>query len=664
MERLVPLQLLPIGDPSFDTIIDDNLLYADKTKYIYDLINSKRKAFFLSRPRRFGKTLLLRTLKELFSGNSERFNNLWIGQSDYTFPRHPVLDLSLALTTPSPEILKTSLLGQLHEIADFNHLNVSGDSPEVFFGGLIKSLRWHHKSKVVVLIDEYDAPVTRNMADMKVAKANAAVLHDFFAVMKTISVSDCIHFSLVTGITRYALTSMDSGPNHLVDISLAPEYAGICGFTLEEFGPLFADRMEPALASLKAAGVMPPSADLADLNSEIHFWYDGYNWGGQTRVLNPYSILNFFDQNVFRQYWILSGRPSHLTSLIQAKPLDFINTKLTSYLSIDLRKSDLTQLQALPILFHSGYLTIDTIKYLQASNSDLPGMKLEEFATFKLPNFEVESMYLNDCFKAIFNIHSNDNFVTWRNELQQAFLDRDAQAVSDRFNKLLSPITYHQRMKEEETFHIVVQSILSTMGFKVLSEVPGSKGRLDLAIELPGEIYVIIELKYCQNKVDLNDNEEINALSLYAIDYLSPEIVDSGIANALKKKISKSELYSIYRKYDVDLNNNKEKNSILSSIAKDYLSELEFDTALALTVKNNLPKSSVDDILREASQSKLSKEQIDAKLTTAVADALTQIENRRYHGPFELQAKEFIDLGLALYGDGLTVKAAFRPKQP
>jgi hypothetical protein len=299
---------LPLGNQTFAQIVDQNLLYADKTKYIYELVKSSKKNYFLSRPRRFGKTLLLHTISELFSGNRERFKGLWIDQSNFTFPKHPVLFLSLSQVSASPEILQKNIINDLSIIAKHAKLEVTGETPGTYLGNLIQALSEQYKAEVAVLIDEYDAPVTRNMSNQNVAEANANVLHNFFAILKKPYVAPNIRFTFVTGITRYALTSMDSGANHLVDISLKPEYAGLCGFTIEEFDSYFADRLEVTLSKLKETGDIEFSASVDDLRSEILHWYDGYNWGGETRVLNPYSILNFFDKNQLDSYWIQSGR--------------------------------------------------------------------------------------------------------------------------------------------------------------------------------------------------------------------------------------------------------------------------------------------------------------------------------------------------------------------
>ncbi|MDR2141549.1 MAG: AAA family ATPase [Deltaproteobacteria bacterium] len=277
------LKELPGEDQTFAGIIDDNLLYADKTRYIYELLRgSKKKSYFLSRPRRFGKTLLLFTLRELFSGNRERFKGLWIDRSDYDFPRVPVIFLSLSQESESPAILKANLLGDLKGIAGRANLThkVEGITPGAYFGNLIQSFSEESKSEIAVLIDEYDAPVTRNMANMVVAQANADILHDFFATLKKPEIMDRVRFTFITGITRYALTSMDSGPNQLDDISMDPKYAGLCGFTLAEFDSLFADRLESTLDNCKKTGQMKSTDTVEDLRAKIFRWYDGYNWGG------------------------------------------------------------------------------------------------------------------------------------------------------------------------------------------------------------------------------------------------------------------------------------------------------------------------------------------------------------------------------------------------
>jgi hypothetical protein len=210
--------------------------------------------------------------------------------------------------------------------------------------------------------------------------------------------------TFVTGITRYALTAMDSGPNHLLDISLDPWFAGICGITKEEVYPLFEDRLDDALANVKLSGKLSPTAGRDELMEAIYEWYDGYNWGGDTRVLNPYSIFHFFAKNLFDNYWIQSGRPGHLTALIKKRPLDFLEPELDSYLSQDLRKTELNRLGVVPVLFHSGYLTLEKAVSEPRVDKLTGETKIEYRYYFTLPNREVSDSYRRDCFSAFFDI--------------------------------------------------------------------------------------------------------------------------------------------------------------------------------------------------------------------------------------------------------------------
>jgi hypothetical protein len=654
------IKTLPLGDQKFSDIIDDDLLYADKTKYIYDLIKSKKKNFFLSRPRRFGKTLLLRTLKELFTGDRGRFEDLWIGRSDYAFPKRPVIFLSMAQDSDSPEILKSGILFKLRTIAKDANLAVEGESLGTYFASLVQALHKSAESEVAVLIDEYDAPVTRNMRDVALAQANADVLHIFFATLKNDDVSSFIHFTLVTGITRYALTSMDSRPNHLNDISLKADYAGICGFTLEEFGPLFEDRMDATLAGLKVAGKIDPSADISDLRARIFKWYDGYNWGGPTRVLNPFSILHFFDGNSFDDYWIASGRPDHLTAMIRARPMDFLLPKLDSYTSAAVRKSDLTQLQPVPVLFHSGYLTLDKITLSPVNVPETGETEPIDSYSFRLPNFEVSSSYHRDCFKAVFGLESIDDLNAKGVRLRQAILSRDAGTVVEVLSGLISKISYLQRPDKEKDFHAIVQAALMAMGFKVRSEQPGFIGRLDLLLELPDKVRAITELKYCPSGKKPTKDEEDNLLANWAISGLAPELKALALAEAVKAKLPFEDINRIFSDAAVDLMDNSRQDAALASAALAVLTADEMKKALTAAARASLTDEETKNILlKAASRAAVPAERIDDLLSKAARKALSDMTGRGYRGIVEGDAERIIDLGLAIYGGDGRVKAIF-----
>jgi hypothetical protein len=649
------LKELPLNSQTFTQIIDQNLLYADKTKYVYELVRLPNRSFFLSRPRRFGKTLLLHTLNELFTGNRDRFKGLWIERSDYGFQKRPVIFLSLSLRSDNPELLEANLLTTLKEIANENELEVEGASSDVCFGLLIRALYKRFESEVAVLIDEYDAPVARQMDNLEVAQANAKVLHDFFATLKNPMVSPFVHFTFVTGITRYALTSMDSGPNHLTDISLDPKYAGLCGFTLDEFDSLFADRMAPTLSEVKADKWLPRSAKLGDLRAEILHWYDGYEWGDETRVLNPYSILHFFQHNAFRDYWLKSGRPGHLTALIRKRPLDFLEPQLKSYLSAEFMKSDLTALEAVPVLFHSGYLTINKITKVRSKASNETKSSLKEKYSFRLPNFEVSSSYFEDCFSVIFNRETIPGFETMGDDLKKAFLSKDADEVSELFRISFKPIATSQSTASEKIFQNYIKLVLSAQDFDVRSEVSGADGRLDLSVLLPSQVSLVIELKHVSKPTKRPTDKENEILADIARNSFSIEEQDQSLARAARIGIGEALIRPIMKRAS-----GAERTPLLAELAIEVFDKPRINKVLADLAMEKLSADVIDQALIDAVGGKsLSEEEIEGALTKAAKRALNQINEKKYGDLVKKGAKEIIKLGLAIYGNGSNVKALF-----
>jgi hypothetical protein len=390
---------LPLGDPIFKKIILNKQLYADKTEYIHEMLNVS-KCCFLSRPRRFGKTLLLNTISELFQGDRELFKDLWIGtQSDYGFERHPVLKFNMAYRKIStPDELTGRLERDLKQMGVEHDVAITRDSYDEILEQLLKGLSKKHGVGAVILVDEYDAPVTKHIENRNLALACRDVLHDFYTSIKTNI--KYVRFAFVTGITRFALPPVDSGANNFKDISIDSRFAGICGFTRSEFEVLFEDRFEETLEGLKANGDLPPNADVCDLKAKILEWYDGYNWRGNERVFNPYSIINFFDEKHLDFYWSSQGWPSHLSVLIRENRLDFNQLGLAVYPKRQVTKSELSGVGLVPVLFHSGYLTIDKVIKIPRLAKNI--LAHEDAYTFTTPNSEVDIYLKTDIFRDIF----------------------------------------------------------------------------------------------------------------------------------------------------------------------------------------------------------------------------------------------------------------------
>ncbi|MDR1308986.1 MAG: AAA family ATPase, partial [Deltaproteobacteria bacterium] len=322
------LQELPSKGQTFSSIRRQNLLYVDKTRPIHEII-STGGCCFLSRPRRFGKSLLLGTMAEIFRGRRELFQGLWIGSPEcgYDFTEYPVVHMSLAGTPDTTEGLIYSLVYRivaaagendlnLGEIATTKRLNFEAMSPGDMLDLLVRSLREKTGQKAVVLIDEYDAPILGVIGDVGQAMRNRDVLRGFYSALKTLSDLGHVHFMFVTGLTKFAKASVFSVFNNLKDLTLDPQYADICGFTVPEFDARLAAYLPEALENSRSIGDVPRQTSLGEFRETVLGFYDGYSWDGRTRVLNPFSLINFLDQKELVSFWYNSGTPTFLVDLI------------------------------------------------------------------------------------------------------------------------------------------------------------------------------------------------------------------------------------------------------------------------------------------------------------------------------------------------------------
>jgi hypothetical protein len=548
---------LPFGDPGFKKIIENNMLYVDKTKYIFRMLNHSDFCF-LSRPRRFGKSLLIDTIDNLFRGDRKLFEGLWIGKPNkFDFKRHPVLNLCMtyAEVNQKADLIK-KITDNLIEIATDEGIPISAESYDEILGQLLKRLSKKYGVGTVVLVDEYDSPVTKNITNLNLALDCRDVLHDFYESMK--KNRNYIDFALVTGITRFAMTTLDSGPNNFLDISLHPKFAGICGFTHKELKIYFRDRFPKIIKKFKISGILAPGDHSKALRDMILDWYDGYNWLGSGQVLNPYSIIHFFDKEEFGSYWPISGYPSHLTALVRENPIAYMLPSMDPFPANEVRKSDISNMQPIPILFHSGYLTISgktTVKKIEIIQGTEMGQKVKsevevEAFTFKTPNKELRSNFKESIFKDAFKPkqHNLSNLTKY---LPAALLEKDSSKVSSLLHDLLTSISYHQHpttkrlltsaqlsaseqtatpaqlsvseltvssaqlsaseltassaqlalsdnfTKSEQHYHAIIHGAFLVSGMEVYSEGSGANGRSEMVVYLKDKVRVVIEVKYC-----------------------------------------------------------------------------------------------------------------------------------------------------------------------
>ncbi|MDR1578500.1 MAG: AAA family ATPase, partial [Deltaproteobacteria bacterium] len=477
----------------FKKIINSGFVYVDKTKLLKDLIESPSNQVFLARPRRFGKSLLLRTLHAIFEGDADLFAGLEIAKAGYKFEKYPVVYVNMALDSYSPTILHTGLMDILLDIGKSKGVEISSRTPSGVLRNIGQRLAEKHGQKVVILIDEYDYPISHNIEDTAVAKANSGILSGFYSSLKELE--PYLHFVMVTGVTRYSMMGLSSGLNHLMDISFIEEYAAICGFTSEELKLYYGDRYDLTLDKLKKLGKMPSTSSKADLIKKILAYYDGYSWDGETRVLNPWSILYFFNRCKFDNFWFNTAPSlnflSHVisTNCLALTPNNFIGVDPDTIVNPQL----VNDVSSIPYLFYTGYLTIGTI----IEPDDINNYDATKY-NLKIPNLEVNTKFntlLKSSLKKLINKKDDINFETFINLINNKDSIKLASYIRTIFSSL--PSMHHQ--PNESRYHGILWGYF--MGLlqdfdKVGIEVAKSGGNLDLLLLLKNTTHVVMELKY------------------------------------------------------------------------------------------------------------------------------------------------------------------------
>ncbi|SEN00992.1 Predicted AAA-ATPase [bacterium A37T11] len=377
---------LPIGLDSFEDFSSLDSIYVDKTAYIYKMLKSGGKTFFLSRPRRFGKSLLLSTIKAIFEGKKELFKGLYI-EDKIEWETYPVLKLDMTLNSESTDTLKLGLVRVLETIAERNEVLLEGyeKSPSDMLSMLIERLYLKTGKQVVVLVDEYDKPILDAIHDEKKADEIRAVLQTFYGALKASAAS--LKFLMVTGITKVSQTSIFSGFNNLNEISLDASFGGICGYNQQELENFFAGYID-RLAEKK-------NKSKAEILADIKYWYNGYSWDGKTFVYNPYSVLLLFEKSLYRPFWYSTGTPTFLLKLLNTGTN--LETVLKDAIGVPDTFTDgqtIEKLNSIGLMFQAGYLTIKSFDEEESSyDLQIPNEEVRKaipllIAEIKKPNLQ------------------------------------------------------------------------------------------------------------------------------------------------------------------------------------------------------------------------------------------------------------------------------------
>jgi hypothetical protein len=458
------MQKYPIGIQDFRSLREGEYLYVDKTQEILELIEAG-KYYFLSRPRRFGKSLLLSTLRELFLGSKDLFAGLWI-EGKYDFQPHPVLHFSFSSLGYKEIGLRAGLLQALDRKAAEAGVRLTQEGIGLRFQELI-----HHLAKggqkVVLLIDEYDKPLVDYITDQKQAEENRDILKSFFSVIK--DADPFLHFFLMTGVSKFSKVSLFSDLNHLRDITLVEQFETIVGYTQEELETVF-DQEIQALA--QKVGKSVPA-----LKEDIRIWYNGYSWGSDTRLYNPFSILNLFASNRFANYWWETGTPTFLIKKLREEFHYNLDQLVAGQVMFESFTVD--DLNWMALLFQTGYLTIQG--YDPASG----------LYTLGYPNREVKDT-MHQHLLAAFRETTKTDSLPLLVSIKQALDKGDLEHTIELINTLFSTIPYQIfEQKQEAFFHAVLHLSFSGIGLLVQSEVSTAKGRVDTVVHTPDRVYVM-----------------------------------------------------------------------------------------------------------------------------------------------------------------------------
>lgn len=462
-------KIYPIGIQNFEEIRKGGYFYADKTALVHKLVKSG-KYYFLSRPRRFGKSLLLSTFEAYFQGKKDLFAGLVMEHLEQEWIQYPVLHLDLNAKKYEDSASLSAILNQHLEKWEMEYGNEKKNrSPEERFAYIIEKVCMSTGRNVVVLVDEYDKPLLQTIGDEALQTAYRDTLKAFYGVLK--SSDRYLRFVFLTGVTKFSKVSVFSDLNNLEDISIDHRYGSICGITKDElYGNLSEEIRELARENIMTE---------AEAHTRLKEWYDGYHFNAESEdIYNPFSLLNTFAKMRFGSYWFETGTPTFLVELLKGCHYDL--QRLTGEMATadSLSGIDSVQENPVPVLYQSGYLTI---KGYDA-----------EFKTYLLgfPNREVEEgfvRFLLPYYASVRKVDSSAQLIRLVQEIRSGQVDSFMQRLQSFFTD-----TPYELVRDREVhYQNVLFVVCKLLGFYTQAEYHTSRGRIDLLVQTDRFIYVM-----------------------------------------------------------------------------------------------------------------------------------------------------------------------------
>ena len=454
---------LPIGIQTFREVRQEDCYYVDKTAYIPGLL-AEGKHYFLSRPRRFGKSLFLDTLKELFEGNEPLFAGLAIHDRWDWSVRHPVLRLDFSSGNfKVPGYVEDTLMEQLAAAERRTGVRAEYTTAPGRFASLLEALHDHAGQPVAVLIDEYDKPILDALELPEVARANRDFLRGLYSTVKFADAHIC--FTFITGVSKFSKVSLFSGLNNLKDITLDPRYSALCGYTEADLDRVFAPEL--------------PGLD----RDQIRDWYNGYSWRGDEQVYNPFDILLLFDSREFKAYWFETGTPTFLVETLFKRHVSSL--ELGELVGSDalLSTFDVDDIATEALLFQTGYLTI-------TDEEDLGG---EPVYRLGYPNREVRQSLNRSLLRYLVRDATQQMANSVR--LYRLLAANDFAGLKTLFHAFFASIPYewytNNDIADYEGYYAsVFYSYFAALGLDITVEDSSSHGRLDMAVRFNDQVYL------------------------------------------------------------------------------------------------------------------------------------------------------------------------------
>ncbi len=462
---------------TFEKLINGNFLYIDKTEYIWKLIRPASAMYFMSRPRRFGKSLTVSTLEAVFSGKKELFKDLALYHKDYDWKTYPIIHLDMGnCDAKTPEELESFIFDMIVGVANQFNIEVCGQSNSTRFEFLIQVL--YKQGPVVILVDEYDKPILGNVTNPHI-RGILDVLKGFYSTIKKCEPYE--RFVFLTGVSKFAHVSVFSDLNNLTDIAMTADYACMMGYTQSELETYFGDRIDRTVESLNITK--------DELLRKLKEWYNGYRFEeSAASVYNPVSVAQFFmNGGKFNNYWFSTGTPSFLIELIKEKNFDLERALTQPVSNLAFEAFELDRLNPLSLLLQTGYLTIrdffiqyDSTRYLL----DFPNREVKEAFEERLLSY--------------YTSFTTDDVKNICFDLIEAIKQRNIPCFMDLLKTFFARVPYDVTLNSESSFQLLFYSVFLLLGIRIEAESRTNNGRIDAVIS-DADCVFIFEFKINQD---------------------------------------------------------------------------------------------------------------------------------------------------------------------